>query len=82
MTSLDTHHIVLLLSSYMWKHHDQYTSWTSTQGLGQIECTIQGAHAVAGDTMCPLYMCYNPEPIMLIVLPIYFHAIIYCSDIL
>ena len=32
--------------------------------------------------MCPLYMCNKPEPIMLIVIPIYFHAIIYYSDIL
>ena len=80
MTSLDTHHVVLLLSSCMWKH--QCTSWTCTQGLGQLECTIQGAHAVAGGTMCPLYMCNKPEPIMLIVIPIYFYAIIYYSDIL
>ena len=32
--------------------------------------------------MCPLYMYSNPEPTMLIVIPIYFHAIIYYSDIL
>ena len=80
MTSLDTHHIVLLLSCCMWKH--QYTSWTCTLWLGQLECTIPGAHAVDGDTMCPLYMCNKPESTMLIVIPIYFHAIIYYSDIL